>query len=212
MSNKYLGLLFGFNLTQQAPLNGLTSMTYKKKTAETTIDRDRIFVTSGINRFSERLKTAMNGMSNSELGRKSGMSETTVRKYLRGDIYPGIDSAALVAHACNVSLIWLLCGVEQKNEVMVRNSFTKSDNPADAILQRLSTEQVEVLTDAIISHGISGILSALNGMANVENFLQLSEAERARVLRVYEQIKEGTSQSGQGIAQQSLLSDDKQAG
>lgn len=187
-------------------------MTYKKKTDNETIDRDRIFISCGINRFSERLKAAMNGMSNSELGRKSGMSETTVRKYLRGDIYPGIDSAALVAHACNVSLVWLLCGVEQKDEAVQQDSITKIDSTTDAILQRLSSDQIKVLTDAIISHGISGIISALNGMANVENFLQLSEAERARVLRVYEQIKEGTSQSDQVIAQQSLLSDKKQAG
>lgn len=186
-------------------------MGYKEKTVSTTIDRDRIIVSSGINRFSERLKTAMNGMSNNELARRSGMSETTIRKYLRGDIYPGIDSAAIVAHACDVSLVWLLCGIEQKDDGATNDAMQEGLYTADAIFRRLSAEQVKLLTDAIIGHGVTGIITALNGMAAVNNFLQLSESERARVLRVYEQIKEGASHSDQGVAQSSLTSDKKQA-
>lgn len=80
-------------------------------------------------------------MSNSELGRKSGMSETTIRKYLRGDIYPGIDSAALVAEACGVSLVWLICGIEQKDEAGNVETKAHTDSILEAIIKRLPEEQ-----------------------------------------------------------------------
>ncbi|WP_051124119.1 MULTISPECIES: helix-turn-helix domain-containing protein [Dickeya] len=187
-------------------------MSYKEKTDIETINRDRIIVSSGINRFRERLKEAMNGMSNSELARKSGMSETTIRKYLKGDIYPGIDSAAIVAYACNVSLVWLLCGIELNIEEETNSPTRQGAQPSDSILQRLSAEQAKMLSDAIIDHGVTGIITALKGMATVTDFLRLSENERAQVLRVYEQIKEGASQGDSDAAQRSLTTNKRQAG
>jgi len=172
-------------------------MTYKEKTDDASINRDRIIVSSGINRFSERLKAAMQGMSNNELARKSGMSETTIRKYLKGAIFPGIDSAAIVADACGVSLVWLLCGIELKVGDQLNSSKVSASSPTDPILQRLSPDQAKLLSDAIIDHGVTGIISALNGMAEVNEFLQLSENERAQALRVLAMVKKGADQAGQ---------------
>lgn len=190
-------------------------MGYIKKTEVDTKNRDRIFVLSGINRFGERLKSAMNGISNNELARRSGMSETTIRKYLRGDIYPGIDSAALVAQACGVSLIWLICGVEQKDDAIPRGDMdttVATDPILTTILQRLPAEQSEALADAIVMHGVSGILTALNGLAAVSDFLQLPPNEREQALRMLELNKKGASETSKVDASQSLASEKKQAG
>ncbi|MGT3827026.1 helix-turn-helix domain-containing protein [Enterobacter kobei] len=187
-------------------------MGYKEKTEAITKERDRIFVMSGINRFGERLKEAMNGMSNNELARRSGMSETTVRKYLRGDIYPGIDSAALVAEACGVSLVWLVCGVEQKSEVAHVSPQSPADPVLAAILERLPEEQGRILADAIIVRGVSGIISALNGMSAIDDFLQIPESDRERVMRLYKQIKEGDSEGGQKPAPNDPRVNHQQAG
>lgn len=187
-------------------------MGYKEKTEPNTKNRDRIFVSSGINRFGERLKEAMNGMSNNELARRSGMSETTVRKYLRGDIYPGIDSAALVAEACGVSLVWLICGVEQKVDTEGATTQSPVDPVLDVILQRLPAEQGRILADAIILRGVSGIISALNGMSAMDEFLQIPESDRERVLRLYRQIKEGDSEGDQEPAPGDPLANHQRAG
>ncbi|MGK0600109.1 helix-turn-helix domain-containing protein [Yokenella regensburgei] len=175
-------------------------MGYKDKTEPDSKNRERIFVLSGINRFGERLKVAMNGMSNNELARRSGMSETTIRKYLRGDIYPGIDSAALVAEACGVSLLWLISGIEQKDESVIAD-VVAADPVLITILQRLPEEQSRILADAIIIHGVSGIIAALNGMAAIDEFMLIPEGDRERVLRLYKQIKEGDSEGDKGPAQ-----------
>lgn len=127
------------------------------------------------------------------------MSETTIRKYLRGDIYPGIDSAALVAEACGVPLIWLISGIEQKSDTGSRGEIT--DPVLKTILGRLPAEQSQQLADAILIHGVSGIIAALNGMASIDEFMQIPEKDRERVMRLYSQIKEGDSEGDQQSAQ-----------
>ncbi|WP_449543617.1 helix-turn-helix domain-containing protein [Enterobacter ludwigii] len=183
----------------------------EEKTASNTKNRERIFVTSGINRFSERLKIAMGGMSNNELARRSGMSETTIRKYLKGDIYPGIDSAAIVAHACNVSLIWLLCGIELKDEGINKQEAPQDGVTTDAVLQRLSPEQIKIITDAILEHGVAGIMAALNGMADLSDFMQMTEAERAQTLRLFNQVKKGASEGSDVDTANNPATNDKRA-
>ncbi|SLM63980.1 hypothetical protein DAQ1742_03157 [Dickeya aquatica] len=76
----------------------------------------------------------------------------------------------------------------------------------------MTDEQRKILVSAIFEYGVSGIVSALNGMAAVTDFLRLSENERAQVLRVYEQIKEGASQGDSDAAQRSLTTNKRQAG
>lgn len=77
---------------------------------------DRTIARAEIVRFGERLREAMKGMSNVELAKRSGLSEGSIRKYIKGESYPSIDNAALVAESCGVSLIWLLCGIEVRDD------------------------------------------------------------------------------------------------
>lgn len=140
---------------------------YMEKTDKTHTDKMRIIENYSIIRFGERLKEAMGDMTYRELGRRSGLSETTIRKYIQGKIYPGIDSAALVAHACNVSMIWLLTG--QSNDAdnclladaTPRNSPTQSTDQLAIMLQRIGERDKDALVDALCNIGIKGILSKL---------------------------------------------------
>ncbi|WP_244370843.1 helix-turn-helix domain-containing protein [Rahnella sp. ChDrAdgB13] len=208
MSILWIGLLSDDVMAENMKESDIKTGGYKEKTGDDAKNRERIIVSSGINRFSERLKEAMSGMSNSELARRCGMSETTIRKYLKGAIYPGIDSAAIVAHACDVSLIWLLCGTEQKVEEV---SEDKEAGKIDIVLRMLSDTQRNALVDAILEHGVTGIMSALNGMADITDFLQLTENERAQVLRVYGQIREGAAEGDQRAALGGPITDKRQA-
>lgn len=133
--------------------------------------REQTLERQSIHHFGERLKTAMNGLSNMELSRRSGLSETTIRKYLQGKIYPGLDSLALVADACGVSLAWLATGVGHQNKSSNSNQKVGESEPPrygqtagelEAILRRLSEQQKDALIDAIYRIGIEGLLRQLN--------------------------------------------------
>ncbi|GKX57443.1 hypothetical protein SOASR030_35550 [Leminorella grimontii] len=150
---------------------------YKEKTGDELINRNRIIVREGINRFGERLKKAMGGMSNSELGRKSGMSEATIRKYLQGKIYPGIDSAALIANACNVPLMWLVSGIELNDEKREVSSLLSE------LLGHLDEVDKQMLTNLLVKEGINTLLALLD--KNNLLLLQQPDTLKAHMIQEY---------------------------
>lgn len=84
-----------------------------KKTNETEEkagDNTRIFISSGIVDFKERLQMAMNGLSGNAFAKQVGMSEAVIRDYLAGRTYPSLNRAAIIADKCNVPLEWLITG------------------------------------------------------------------------------------------------------
>lgn len=165
---------------------------YGEKSEDSKSDGERINGRDTIIRFGERLKDAMNGMSNVELARRSGLSETTIRKYLSGKIYPGIDNLAAVADACNVSMTWLLTGDSDESNKDVDQKIEASDveqkvsAPIEAnntsqmlmmLLQRLSLSDQEAVADVLIRKG-------------VETLLQLTDEENIELLNLNHEIKE----------------------
>ncbi|CAD5744029.1 helix-turn-helix domain-containing protein [Escherichia coli] len=135
---------------------------YEEKTDVKKEKLDRIIGRSTINRFGERLKVAMKGMSNAELARRSGMSETTIRKYLQGKIYPALDSLAIVADACGVSLTWLATGEQQANQTIVRDDAKQNyDNEYELLihlLHKLKKEECVLLVDFISREGVNTLI------------------------------------------------------
>ncbi|MEL4888871.1 helix-turn-helix domain-containing protein [Pectobacterium betavasculorum] len=139
--------------------------------------REHIIEKQSIHRFGERLKLAMNGLSNMELSRRSGLSETTIRKYIQGKIYPGLDSLALVAEACGVSLSWLATGEgdpNKKSNQPLSDRATACESPQvryndtttrelEAIFRRLSEQEKNALINTIYRIGIEGLLRQLKG-------------------------------------------------
>ncbi|EBP2487280.1 helix-turn-helix domain-containing protein [Salmonella enterica] len=150
------------------------SNTYEEKTDDKGKNRDRIIGHGTINRFGERLKVAMKGMSNAELARRSGMSETTIRKYLQGKIYPALDSLAIVADACGVSLTWLATGEQEQEQeqkagctIIRDNTKQKFDMDIEVLihlLNRLKKEERDLVFNFISREGVNNLvrLAAMN--------------------------------------------------
>ncbi|EAR6707912.1 XRE family transcriptional regulator [Salmonella enterica] len=128
---------------------------------------DRTFSNERIERFGERLKAAMKGMSNSELARRSGISEGAIRKYITGESYPAINNAMKVADACNVPLPWLLLGDDcslSPSDRISKNSTTTTDKATSmfvCLLSMVSEQDRNALAIAASEIGIKGILSKL---------------------------------------------------
>ncbi|OZG41248.1 hypothetical protein CAK78_14340 [Aeromonas sp. A35_P] len=89
------------------------SDTYKETIEGEKSSRDQSFLMGQINRFGERLKKAMNGESNLAFAKKCGVSDTTIRKYLRGETYPDLDTLGAIAEVSGCSLAWLASGEER---------------------------------------------------------------------------------------------------
>jgi transcriptional regulator with XRE-family HTH domain len=47
-------------------------------------------------------------MLNIDLARKSGVSESAIRSYLKGGSFPSIDKIEAIALACNAPMEWLI--------------------------------------------------------------------------------------------------------
>ncbi|EJK1074257.1 helix-turn-helix transcriptional regulator [Salmonella enterica] len=129
---------------------------------------DRTFSNERIERFGERLKLAMKGMTKSELARRSGISEGAIRKYLIGESYPAINNAAKVADACNVPLPWLLLGDDASSDYTTQiqqNSTIEAGDRASStlisLLSMVSERDRNALAVAASEIGIKGILSKL---------------------------------------------------
>ncbi|EAA6550509.1 hypothetical protein DLB95_06780 [Salmonella enterica subsp. diarizonae] len=150
---------------------------------------DRTIASAEIVRFGERLREAMKGMSNVELAKRSGLSEGSIRKYIKGESYPSIDNAALVADACGVSLIWLLCGIELRGE-QHNSTSEESDDFRDllTIFKSLSIAERKSLLHLLGRKG-SELLAQL---LNEENLclMQLSGEKREAALILAQLVPE----------------------
>ena len=69
--------------------------------------------------FVSRLKKLIGNESVRSFGRKTGISETQLRKYLSGKSKPGLDNLVSISKVTGVSIEWLATGerTEQKDEI-----------------------------------------------------------------------------------------------
>lgn len=68
------------------------------------------------NRFSERLKWAMQGATNSSFAKKIGITEATVRNYLSDKTSPTLSVLENISIATSAPLTWLVSGESNSNE------------------------------------------------------------------------------------------------
>lgn len=154
-------------------------------------NRERFIVMPGINRFAERLKIAMNGLTNVALASRCKISESAIRSYLLGKSYPGIDKIQAISEACGAPLIWLITG-----EGVAINSDKIAefgDDQLASVLSVMSNEQRHQLAQAIVQHGLTGIFNSLRGIESISEFAMLPENERSQLMRLYGEVKKGAS-------------------
>jgi len=60
--------------------------------------------------FMDRLKKAIDKESNRSFAEKCGLSEGTVRRYLKGEAFPPLDTLQVIAEKSGCSLAWLASG------------------------------------------------------------------------------------------------------
>ncbi len=60
--------------------------------------------------FKDRLRVAIADESNRAFASKCDASEGTIRRYLRGEAFPPLDTLEKIAEAADVSLAWLATG------------------------------------------------------------------------------------------------------
>ncbi|MEQ5285514.1 MULTISPECIES: helix-turn-helix domain-containing protein [Providencia] len=169
----------------------------KEKTDATTKNHERIFLLTGINRFPERLREAMvhaNIPSNNQLAKKTYLSESTIRKYLKRESYPTLDRLALIANACSCSVSWLATGDENGdympsniNEHIV-DINEQRHSELERVLSYLSEEQRDKFMKVIYTRGISAILQLDDDLD--AKFLTLTEEEKTRLLSLHEAFEE----------------------
>ena len=176
-----------------------------EKNGNAPINDKRTFSYDGIVRFNERLRIAMGDMSNHALARQSGLSEASIRKYVKGDSYPTIDNAAKVADACGVSLAWLLtgedCGTDDNHKRPGANKKTQKKALSDAyndaqnglqlILANLLPEDAEMLFSTLCKVGINGVLARLH--ATGDHVLSADPETVIRSLNIRESLKDAIS-------------------
>lgn len=98
--------------------------------------------------FSENLRLAINqmGITQKELGARSGLSHITISRYLSGDRRPGGDELYRMANVLGTSMEWLIGGREVGNNdalLVAENVRLKSKLRALSIALRAAIENIE---------------------------------------------------------------------
>lgn len=71
----------------------------------------RPILAPGIGQFPERLREVIGNTSLRRFSKRCGMSDATLREYLRGSTTPTLERLAVIAREGNVSVEWLAAGV-----------------------------------------------------------------------------------------------------
>ncbi|PHM49380.1 helix-turn-helix domain-containing protein [Xenorhabdus miraniensis] len=144
-------------------------MSYNKSESVARKKPTRIISEEQINRFGERLRMAMNGMSNNAFAKQCGWSEKVIRNYLNGDTYPSLDRLAVIANVSGCSIGWLASGENDETSDFMTNEepeVTKSSHATPEqqqlwkeILDRMTPTEREAVLDKVFRQGINTLLS-----------------------------------------------------
>lgn len=88
--------------------------------------------------FSERLRSIIGRGEVEEAARITGVSISSLRKYLTGEVEPGMRQLVAISQGLDVSLDWLMAGRSVASSgVAMRTPLTDPDSKEDAIYRRL---------------------------------------------------------------------------
>ncbi|MGY4028107.1 LexA family transcriptional regulator [Aeromonas rivuli] len=111
-------------------------------------NEDRFFLGDRKNRFSERLKIAMNGMSNSAFAKLCGVNESTIRSYLADKTTPTLTVLEDIAQASGVSFVWLASGKTPMNVNEGALQHRSSNEDTEKPRSRIPMYEIEVAAGA----------------------------------------------------------------
>ncbi len=109
--------------------------------------------------FTHRLKSVMVGQSNLSFAEKCGLSEGTLRSYLKGKTSPPLDTLVIIAKAGNVDLAWLATGEGEMRRGEVGTS-------AGQVLESAAGRMVQTQQCTPIRPEIAELVELLDNYAN----------------------------------------------
>ncbi|MEM8158342.1 helix-turn-helix transcriptional regulator [Morganella morganii] len=167
-------------------------MSYDKKTDDKLNKPVRIISHEQIIRFGERLKEAMNGMSNNAFAKQCGWSEKVIRNYLNGESYPSLDRLVTIANVSGRSVGWLATGEFDDTSDILTNQPPSQATPEQhqvwkEILERMTPVEREHVLDNVFRQGISVLVGSNQQMPNAtsKNTMDDLSAEDMLIARMY---------------------------
>lgn len=99
------------------------------KNVDASIERSNLRSSSaaGLEGFKERFAEALGDESIYAFAKRTGISESLIRKYLNGSSVPGLDNAALIARSLGASLDWM---TTSKGQMRLEQDGPEPSTPA----------------------------------------------------------------------------------
>ena len=119
-------------------------------------------LSKGHDHFGERLIPVIGQPSVASFARDCGVSEASMRKYLKTDTVPGIDSVAMIAACTGRSLTWLITGEGvpfTDNAKQKRFSEEETKKWWTLIFDALDTEDKSSVIMAFQQGGLNAVFS-----------------------------------------------------
>nr|ELR5228531.1 helix-turn-helix transcriptional regulator [Providencia rettgeri] len=169
-------------------------MSYKKNDIEPENKPSRIISQEQINRFGERLREAMNGMSNNAFAKQCGWSEKVIRNYLNGESYPSLDRLAVIANVSGRSVGWLVTGeIDEASDILTNDMGELSSSSATPeqqrvwkeILDRMTPIEREAVLDSVFRQGINALLRNAQAVASHHETVDDLSADDMLIARMY---------------------------
>ncbi|MEX9874632.1 transcriptional regulator [Providencia rettgeri] len=137
----------------------------RKKTLEVSFqDKTKESLLTTRSAFKERLKILIGNRSIRTAAKDWGLSFSTLNNYLTKDTDPALSTIQSIATQENVSLDWLVNGLDQGGETLSTNTDNDSKRELSSVWNMLfnimTTEQVNQLIRIITTKGIDGILES----------------------------------------------------
>ena len=163
--------------------------------------------------FRERLEMLIGGRSIRSAAKAWGLPASTINNYLHKGTEPALKVVLSIAEAENVSLEWLALGLNKDHGAKSSSKTQEHDNLKHTwlmIYESLDRQDIESLIRLIHKEGAKGILLSSSRIDSVDNaLLLLSQEEKERLMRLYDQIKKGASEEGEVASEDSLASERK---
>ncbi|WP_429056667.1 XRE family transcriptional regulator [Aeromonas veronii] len=112
---------------------------------------DRFFLEERKNRFSIRLKEAMNGIANTTFAKACGVSEGAIRQYLKGSSVPNLEVLAAISYVTGRSISWLVGEEPPKGAIQSSQVGIKDGS------------YIDTNNDFVMVNDLSGIEAAAGG-------------------------------------------------
>lgn len=169
-------------------------MSYKKNDIEPENKPSRIISQEQINRFGERLREAMNGMSNNAFAKQCGWSEKVIRNYLNGESYPSLDRLAVIANVSGRPVGWLVTGeIDESSDILTNDISKLSSSSATPeqqrvwkeILDRMTPIEREAVLDSVFRQGINALLRNAQAVASHHETVDDLSADDMLIARMY---------------------------